>query len=399
MTIALGMFFIVAAFGAIMRLMFVVEIPFFDYKNILHAHSHLALLGWGFLLVSCAMIKCLPESISIDKYRSIHLLCLVSSIGMTVSYVLQGYGFMSIFFSILQIIIIYLFLFRYYNHIKNLTGISYRFFKWSLIWLVVSTLGLINLGFVSAFLGNHHILFYSSVQFFLHFQFNGWFTYAMLGILFHFLNKRPSETAIPGFVVALLHISLFLTYALSVTWSNPLDVLFHLNTIGVLLQLLSVGWILQIILKRLKLNFTNWPDILIFTGIISLAFKIVIQAVLIIPDVAIISYTIRNYVVAFIHLIMLGSITLTISGVLIKSNILGWNNLSGIGWKLLFLGFVLTEFVLFGQGTLLWMRAGFVDYYYETLLSVTLLLNLGIILVLIDSIQGNYNHVERNYQW
>ena len=41
-------FFMAAIIGALLRLAFVVEMPFMNYSNALHAHSHVAMMGWLF---------------------------------------------------------------------------------------------------------------------------------------------------------------------------------------------------------------------------------------------------------------------------------------------------------------------------------------------------------------
>jgi hypothetical protein len=51
-------FFLMASlFGLAMRYFFIGEIPYFDYRHLLHAHSHVALLGWGYLLLSGALVS------------------------------------------------------------------------------------------------------------------------------------------------------------------------------------------------------------------------------------------------------------------------------------------------------------------------------------------------------
>src|SRR5690606_8046537 len=131
---------------------------------------------------------------------------------------------------------------------------------------------------------------------------------------------------------------------------------------GVILQGIAFTFILKEIFKTLKTIRFHSPVIrvLFLLGIASLVTKVLIQLVVVIPFIAVISYTIHNYVIAFIHLIMLGSITFTISALLLQKELLPLNRIAKAGWVVLALGFLLTEFILFGQGTLLWMGAGFI---------------------------------------
>ena len=56
MKAGLAFFFLAAVFGMMMRYYYISEIPFVDYKYLLHAHSHTALLGWGYMFVSGVFI-------------------------------------------------------------------------------------------------------------------------------------------------------------------------------------------------------------------------------------------------------------------------------------------------------------------------------------------------------
>ncbi|WP_163377769.1 hypothetical protein [Cyclobacterium sp. SYSU L10401] len=42
-------FLIAALFGLVLRAAFVWEINWMEYRNLLHAHSHLAMLGWVYM--------------------------------------------------------------------------------------------------------------------------------------------------------------------------------------------------------------------------------------------------------------------------------------------------------------------------------------------------------------
>ncbi len=383
---AVFFFWLASIFGALMRYYFVAEIPFLDYKHLLHAHSHVALLGWAYMLVSGSLLFLLVQrSRWRNEYRYLFGLNVLSGAGMAVFFLYQGYGLYSIAFSAIHLLSAYAFAYCFLKDLTAQPPSSYtRFVRWSIYWMLVSTLGLWAIGPVSALLGKLHPLYFASIQFFLHFQFNGWLTYAVVGLwLFHIERSGKSVSiSVTGFW--LLQASLLLTYALSVTWSTPLSVIFYLNTLGVLVQAVAFYLILRPVFAVANpfKRPADWTDTLLLFGVLCLLTKVVIQTAVALPAVAEISYTIRNYVIGFIHLITLGAITLTGVSLLLKGGILPQNTSARAGWLLLLVAFILSELVLFGQGTLLWLRQGFVEYYYEILFGVTALFPIALTILL-----------------
>ena len=383
---AVFFFWLASIFGTLMRYFFVAEIPFLDYRHLLHAHSHVALLGWAYLLVSGALLfLVLQRTRWRSEYRYLFALNVLAGVGMAVFFVYQGYGVYSITFSAIHLLSVYGFAYCFLKDLAAQPPAAHtRFVRWSIYWLLVSSLGLWAIAPVSALLGKLHPLYYASIQFFLHFQFNGWLTYAVLGLWFYHLQSRGKTVRISTLGFWLLQASLLLTYALSVTWSTPLSVIFYLNTLGVLLQAVAFYLILRPVLAVANpfRQPTHWTDWLLLFGVLCLLTKAVVQTAVALPAVATISYTIRNYVIGFIHLITLGAITLTGASLLLKHRLLPTHATARVGWMLLLLAFLLSEFILFGQGTLLWLRQGFVAYYYEILFGVTALFPVALTVIL-----------------
>ena len=374
--------------GLTMRYIFVTEISFLKYKNVMHAHSHIAMMGWAYMLVTGGIMYFFDSEFKLKRVaRNTLFLNTIAVIGMTITFILQGYSVESISFSAMHLFTAYYFGIYVLIKLKGTKkSTPQRFLKWSIYWYLISSLGLLAMGPVSNILGAHHPFYTGSIQFFIHFQFNGWFTFAALAILTKFLEQRGQTVVISNGIWLLLILSVTLTYLLSVTFSTPLDVLFYLNAAGVVLQGIAFVFILKAMLKGLKsIRFhSSVIRSLFILGIGSLAAKVFIQLVVVIPFIAVISYTIHNYVIAFIHLIMLGSITFTISALLLEKGLIPLNKMGKTGWIFLALGFLFTELILFGQGTLLWMGVGFIPKYYEILFGASILLPLGICFILLS---------------
>ena len=105
-------FAIVVLLGIFMRSATVVAYPFtFNYRNIVHTHSHLALLGWVYGLLSALLVRTFirfPQK-NIDEvgenswgirivnrrlfnYRLLFYITQFSVLGMLFSFPFQGYG-------------------------------------------------------------------------------------------------------------------------------------------------------------------------------------------------------------------------------------------------------------------------------------------------------------------
>lgn len=382
---AAGFFLLSALLGVLMRFIYLREVPFLDYKHILHAHSHLAMLGWGFTALGGALVFSLIAKVAdAGIYRRVLAGNLIAGAGMFFAFLYQGYGAISIAFSTLHVFVAYYFAWHF---LKDLKEVPYsqaaKFAKWAVYWMLLSTSGLWAIAPVSMLLGKLHPLYFAAIQFFLHFQFNGWFTYGLLALLFRHSENNGHVVQLPRLAFAALQLSLVLTYALSITWTTPEHILFYLNSIGVLLQLLAFSLLWGGFSRSAKFSFEGGSIIswLFRLGITSLALKVIVQAAVAIPFIAKVSYVIRNFVIGFIHLTMLGAFSLTLIALLLHRRSLPTTRIAVKGYWLLMLGFALTESLLFLQGTLLWAGEGFMPNYDEIIFGATLLLPLALLII------------------
>ncbi|WP_421799378.1 hypothetical protein [Haliscomenobacter sp.] len=389
--VALGNFFIAALLGLTLRFAFIQEIPFFNYKNILHAHSHVAMLGWLYLgLYGLVVTFFVPKEKATSRfYRRLFWLSQISVLGMLFSFPFQGYGPVSISFSTLHIFCAYTFAANVWMDSKATPGFSRLLLRSSLAFMVLSTFGVWSMGPLMALGFKHSIWYHLAVQFFLHFQFNGWFIIAVLALFFQWMEQKghmPSKT-FRGWFYGLLIGAAILTFALAVAWSEPHPLVFACNSIGVLLQLSALVLLLQHfwpILSSIKaallpVQFRLWQ-----LSLLSLCFKIVVQAAVALPIVAQMAYTIRNYIIGFIHLMMLGILSFFILGIQYgQSSSLSKNQ----SWGLIALGsgIIGSEALLFLQGTLFWAGWGFMPGYYLLLFGVSALMPIGVGLLLVKS--------------
>lgn len=383
----LWLFLIAALLGTSMRLFWVVDLPFFEYTNVLHAHSHLAMLGWGFTVICTLFIFFLKGHIQQPKaYCRLLMANVLVCLVMTIAFILKGYTILSISLLTAHLLIAYrlgFLLLKDLNKLANQTASLLG--RWAIYWMFISTAGVWLLPVVIVNFGKLDPMYFASIEFFLHLQFNGWFVYAILAFLVLTLERKGVLLNISKREFWLLQLSLILTYGLPVFWSYPIPVLSYLNGLGVVIQLLVLGKILFPLAKKWRVSNSDKLEIgdrLVWIGIVSLLIKTGIQFTLILPSFLEASSEIRQFFVGFIHLIMLGVFTLTSLGVCIRFEVIPPNKLSELGLTMLVVGFISTELILFVQGLLLWNSLGSIPSYHEVILAFTLFLPVGIALII-----------------
>jgi hypothetical protein len=382
--------------GALLRYAFVEEVTWIKFRNVLHGHSHGAMLGWLYLaLFALLAAYFLPERANFKWYNRLFWLTELSVLGMLVAFPIQGYGAASIAFSTLHILLSYIWAWRFWTDTRGeMPGWSLRFARAAIVFMIVSTLAIWSIGPILMGGFRSSTFFHLAVQFFLHFQFNGWFIFAALALAFRWMEGQglelPAKRICLFFI--LLVVSCALTYALAVAWSNPLPIIFGINGTGVTLQLAALLAFVGLIWPHrsaILAPLTGWSRSLMVIAFLSLAGKILIQTAVVIPVIAKAAYTIRNYVIGFIHLILLGALSSLILSLALHHGLLTRHNrITRMGLAMFVVGFLGSEALLFLQGTLLWAAVGFIPKYYESIFAVSVLIPAGAVLVGLGEMQA-----------
>ncbi|MUK90141.1 hypothetical protein GMD78_17345 [Ornithinibacillus sp. L9] len=147
-------FTITAITGVWMRYFSFAPNTIIPYTNILHGHSHLAILGWAFLGVFIVFLYSAWNQITKPKQAVAILLTLtIISLVMFFAFIYQGYGVFSIVMSTLHIIAEYwtaLFMYRQLKSQQVTSSSGVLFLKSSFVALFISSLGPYALGVISA---------------------------------------------------------------------------------------------------------------------------------------------------------------------------------------------------------------------------------------------------------
>ena len=380
--------FVLAAFlGLALRWAFVLDMPeWFNYRNIQHAHSHVALLGWLFGIICLSIIHYLDLDYS--NYSTLYWSLQCAVLGMLVTFPIVGYAPLSIAFSTGHIILSYLFVYKLWRDIGTSQKGEFHilFVKTSLIFMVLSTIGTWAVGPIMMIGMKGTALYYGAIQFYLHFQFNGWFIFAIIGIALAMMHKHDIAIRWKSLHLFywLLLISTVLSFALAISWSTPHWSIFIVNSIGVVLQLLALIVFLRFIFdhqSELTKVFSIYAFRVFRIALLAWIIKVVIQAIVVIPYMAEVSYSIRNFVIGFIHLLMLGCLSLFAFGSI--SEIVK-RELSHLGTSIFLFGVVSTEILLFTQGLMVWQGWGFMPNYYLLLGLCSGFILLGVIIIVLN---------------
>ncbi len=389
-------FFIAALFGLLLRALFVFPINGVTYLYLLHTHSHIALLGWLYLLVYVLFVQVF--SVKNEKEEKF-CTCLfwitqLAVIGMMVTFPFQGYAAPSIAFSTLHILCSYAFVYRLWKNNRTRTYQENVLLKTSLFFMLFSTLGVWCLGPAVGMMGKASAFYQVCIQFFLHFQFDGWFLTAFLALLFSFLFKGKEMKLFKLFYLTWC-ISIILTYALPLSWYVEYSFLHIINTIGVIMQLFAFGLLVKPILvfwKETQKEKKQPLQFLLLLAGICFALRIIVQFGAVYEGLAESLKGLRSWIVAFIHLNMLGVLTGFGLWLLVKSEKLKVNILSKIGSYLLVIAFLGTESILFLQGYQGLLSTVFIDNTMALLFWVSVVFPLGIGCLLLSFILKNKNY-------
>lgn len=388
--ICFGNFLIAALMGLLLRLQFVAPVANVNYQFLLHGHSHIAMLGWVYLALFALIYHFfIPKNKETEqKFNRLFWITEVAVIGMMIAFPLQGYAVFSIIFSTLHIFSSYYFVRLVWKN-QQIESLAERYLlKTALFFMILSTCGVWCLGPAVGLLGKTSAFYQIAIQFFLHFQFNGWFIIAVLALLFHQMQLKVENRVFFSFYKWLI-VGTVLTFALPVSWFVSSLMLTWINGVGVVVQLVAFVKLVQMLRPQFGTFYAQLKEIerIVYSfALLSLGLKVLVQLVVIFPDMALVSHQVRNFVIGFIHMIMLGIITGFLLGFLLNINVINCKNrFSGYGIKIFIMGFVLTEFLLFAQGGNLFFNWKLIPMYHENLFLSSIWLVVGIIMIIFST--------------
>jgi hypothetical protein len=349
---------IVAALGVLMRYKIGFEFPYFEQKNLQHSHSHFAFAGWLSHTLMVLMVYFLQTKITGfqgNKYKNIIIANLICSYGMLISFIIEGYALFSITFSTASIFVSYVFAYRFIRDLKVLDNdlIAKSWFKASLFFNIISSIGTFYLAYMMASKNFVQDLYLSSIYFYLHFQYNGWFFFACMGLAFGFLNLHKSEHSFYETSFKLFAIACIPAYFLSTLWLDLPIWAYAITVIAAVIQVYAWFKFLLIILKTRRNELENFSPILRYLLLIvsfALSVKLVLQLGSTIPVISQLAFGFRPIVIAYLHLVLLAIMSLFILFYIYANDLIFITKKIKFGILLFSIGVLLNEIILAVQG-------------------------------------------------
>ena len=357
--------FVVSALGVLLRYKGAFYLAVVNYKYLLNAHSHFAFSGWITTGLFTAFLYMLAGSgVRIAPvYRYLFWLNQVSSFGMLGSFMWQGYGPVSIFFSALSVVFSYWFAFCYWRDSRGAywPRAVHLCIRLALIFLVLSSVGPFLLAYSMSHALGDMAFYYNAIYLYLHFQYNGWFSLGVMGLFLWTVSI--SGGAFPRgasvWFAGLMGAACLPAYCLSLLWTEPPGWVWGIAAIAGIMQLAALGVFFRMLWVRLQ----GWRGGLarsmrVLWGLSLLAFtiKIVLQAFSVIPVLSRIVVGFRPVIIAYLHLVLLGFVSLFLIGFMVGTGLVNVaGRLAKAGLACFICGVMANEVVLLLQSLMAFM--------------------------------------------
>ncbi|WBX75051.1 hypothetical protein PG911_10315 [Tenacibaculum ovolyticum] len=380
--IGLAYFLIIAFLGVLLRFFSIIDLPI-NYRFTVHAHSHVALLGWIYTALTTLIFKMYLSKTNVSiKYKRLFWATQLTIIGMLISFPFTGYALFSIVFSTLFLIASYFLanlVFKYTPITYKQTN-SYKCIRIALWYMIISSIGPWALGIIIKTVGNGSDLYRNAIYFYLHFQYNGWFILALLGVFLYILEQQKITLTNKTFqsLFWLLNSGVILTFGISLLWMKPTIIVFILSGLGAMLQLVAF----YILLK--ELHFFKEQLITIFskfyfhllkvTGLLFFL-KLVFQIIGSTPYFARAISSNVDLIIGYLHWTFLGVVSIALLLFLHQFKLIKLSKKSVLVYLI---GFILTELFIFYKGIIVWTNLSLINNYFEYLVIVSCILLIGI---------------------
>jgi len=314
---------------------------------------------------------------------------------MLFTFAWQGYATYSITFSTLHIFCSYAFIFfvlKDISFIKHET-LSLKFIYGALFFLFLSSLGPWGLVLVMLQGSAGTDIYKQIIYFYLHFQYNGWFIFALIGLWLKYYETKGAKfnekTASAAFNI--LFYSNVVAYTLSLLGFKLPSYVYWLAILTAFIQLAGLRYLYKLLFANEVRVFHDKKSIvhqLFRFSFFALFMKYLMQLISALPNIGDAAFLSREVTIGFIHLVMIG---------VISAGMLGWfagfeliNSVSKwfkVGVYLFLVSFVLSEVLLFYPALVIWFKISGISNYATYMFVLSCGMLAGTIAVFIGSLR------------
>lgn len=385
---------IVALAGFTMRMMPLLSIPGLNYEYLLHAHSHLAFLGWVYnaLFIGLVWAFIPHDKKLLSKYNTLFWITQAITVIMFIAFLIDGYQIPAIVTLAAHTSVSYFFIVYFLADSKKMAaGLSGLMMKAALLCLLLSSLGPFAIPIIKANSMNpDHIKM--AVNFYLHFQYNGWFVFGILAILFKHFPENVTTSPQLKWSSALLLAGIIPSYFLSIQWMGlPSWISYTAGLAGLMQFIGALFFGLQLWRSRQDWQnlFSAGMDKWVLFGVLVFVIKYLFLILSIFPVMYEMVFHSRNIMIAYLHWHFLGFVTLLLLIIFTRSEWLSFHvRMFHIGIGIFITGFLLQEIYLFTQPVLAGLGIFLPEVHLEILLMAALLLLVGVGLILAATAKG-----------
>ena len=376
--VALFNLVVLVLLGLTLRYKINFPLPFIKQENLLHAHSHFAFSGWISFLLQLLLLNDYTNDYqkSTKFWDRFFIASTVVNYGMIISFTLVGYAGISIVLSTASLWLSYIFAYKLYKALPAAESkkVSTQFVKASLFFLIFSSLGPYAVAILMALKVPDPYWSHNALYFFLHFQYNGWFTFAVLSFLLKKLEKSAAYNLKHAraffFILAATCIPSYLFTSL---WHHrPLSITIII-IITATLQFSSLYFLWKLLYQNTKAVYSHLPAIcrwLYSLAISAFMLKVLLQFFAIHPQLGQLAFGFRPIIIGYLHLIFLAFVSMYLLSFMADKEIISLQyRLTAVGLIVFAAGIIVNEILLAIQGF------AAIYYWYLPWLNLLLFIN------------------------
>ena len=350
-------FFLAASLGLIMRYKIAYSLPWINQKNLQMAHSNLAFSGWISHSLWIFIVQAVSKEVTTKQLKFFITLLRINLIGiMLLSASLLVFGNYTVTFLFYSLQVILNLLMIFYAHqilIKSSIQAGHQTIKISLAFQLLAIMGNVALIFFLSSKTISQQSYLVATYWYLHFSYNGWFLFACLGLWQRFVVIDLNQTPIPQNWINLMAISCIPAYGLSILWLKLPIYIYIPIVLSALVQIYAWIKILNFTLTKHShtLKQKNPVSYYLFALVVmAMSLKCLLQLGSVIPAVSKLAFGFRPIVIAYLHLILLGVLSLFIVSYVYLNQWILNHKFTQLSIAILCIGILGNELILAIQG-------------------------------------------------